>query len=116
MKATTMHLILMFASVILTIIVFQLLGEILSREIEISTISKNVHSIINEAEFSIEYFREYFRNFGVKNFAKFESKNIIAKFFLLKRIDEKTVYGKIEVEPKSKIEIKLEKYVILKLK
>ncbi|MEM5855223.1 MAG: hypothetical protein QW472_02800 [Candidatus Aenigmatarchaeota archaeon] len=49
-------------TVCLTVAAFYFLGQLLSREIEISAISRKYSSIINEAEYSQFYFRKYFEN------------------------------------------------------
>jgi hypothetical protein len=62
MKGIAGYLISIALACFLTIIVFYILGEILSREIEVSTISRKISSIINEAEYSKFYFYKYLKN------------------------------------------------------
>ena len=113
MKGSIMHLVLMFSVVILTVILFQLLGEILSKEIEISTLSSKIHSIINEAEFSQKYFKEYMKSFGIKNWLEYKGKHINAQF-ILENAEDKVVKGKIVILPKrNDINMTLEKRVKL---
>jgi hypothetical protein len=62
MKGLVGYLISIILACVLTIAAFFILGEILSREIEVSTISRKFTSIVNEAEYSKFYFQKYLKN------------------------------------------------------
>ena len=62
MKGIIGYLIPITLACFLTIIVFYILGEILSREIEVSTLSRKISSMVNEAEYSKFYFYKYLKN------------------------------------------------------
>lgn len=59
MKGIAGYIISIFIACFLTILVFYFLGELLSSEIEISTISRKYSEVINEAEYTKFYFKEY---------------------------------------------------------
>jgi len=62
MKGITQYIIFAFIMAFLTITVFYFLGELLSKEIEVSTISGKITKVINEAEYSKFYFKKYLEN------------------------------------------------------
>jgi hypothetical protein len=62
MKGLVGYLISIALACVLTIVAFFILGEILSREIEVSTLSRKFTSIVNEAEYSKFYFQKYLKN------------------------------------------------------
>ncbi|MEM5879210.1 MAG: hypothetical protein QXU74_01830 [Candidatus Aenigmatarchaeota archaeon] len=79
MKGLVGYILAILIASCLTVVAFYFLGQLLSREIEISTISRKYSSIINEAEYSQFYFRKYFEAKLSENRAKGVSYETIAK-------------------------------------
>lgn len=79
MKGLVGYILSILIACCLTIVAFYFLGQLLSREIEISTISRKYSTIINEAEYSQFYFKKYFESKLSESRAKGASYQAIAK-------------------------------------
>lgn len=79
MKGLVGYILAILITCCLTIVTFYFLGQLLSKEIEISTISRKYSTIINEAEYSQFYFKKYLESKILENRIKGISYQAIAK-------------------------------------
>ncbi len=110
MKGITQYIIILAVTVFITIGTFYLLSQLLSKEVEVSTLSRKVSSVINDIEYSRKYFVEFKKN-EYSNLKKGETEkskilSIISKpfdfeldgvrsIFEINKIEEKA--GKLEL-------------------
>jgi hypothetical protein len=62
MKGITQYIIILAVTVFITIGVFYLLSQLLSKEVEVSTLSRKIASIVSDIEYSRKQFIELKRN------------------------------------------------------
>jgi len=62
MKGIASYIVTVFVMSFLTILTFHFLGQLLSSEVEVSTVSGKISSLINEVEYSKFYFHKYLEN------------------------------------------------------